>query len=143
MKRETFIAILSAALAEADEADVSEAKGLLFWRERELRAEAIKAYRPGELIVYVLPNGEQKLGRIHHLNRFSVTVHQPDDEQGYRPTVVPLERIKTTAERNLDGTPVNPASQSGESANRPEDFEMDFTAAEHHVINSLIPKEEL
>lgn len=95
MKRETFVSILSSLLAEADEQLLSEAKGLLFWRDRELRAEAIQRFTPGEEIEYVTPLGEARRGKIQRLNRFSVTIHDPSPDQGYLAIVVPLERIRS------------------------------------------------
>lgn len=94
MKRETFVAIGSALVAEADGALLQELEGLVFWRKRELRQELVKAYAPGQLIEYYGKDGQTKLrGRIDHLNKFSVSVHRPDSEQGFIPEVVQIERV--------------------------------------------------
>lgn len=93
MKRETFVSILGAALAEADAELCSEARNLLQARERTLRQEAVQGYEPGQRIEYTTTLGRRAEGKIAKLNRFSVTIHEPDEVKGYRAVVVPVERI--------------------------------------------------
>lgn len=93
MKRETFVQIMSALLAEADAELLREAEGLVFWRKRELRAELVTHYSVGQEITYQMPGGSKKSGAIHQLNRFSVSVRHPHPIVGYTVDVVPVERI--------------------------------------------------
>lgn len=99
MKRETFIAIMSSLMSEANHELLREADGLVFWRKRELRAEEVRLYRPGQQIEYLARDGKtHKTGVIDHLNKFSVTVKHPDATQGYKPEVVPIERVLGTTD---------------------------------------------
>lgn len=93
MKRETFVQILSALLAEADDELLREAEGLVFWRKRELRAQLVQQYRAGDVIEYTLANGQRKTGKIHHLNKYSVTVRWTHQTQGYQSEVIAIERV--------------------------------------------------
>lgn len=94
MKRETFIALLSATLAEADAELLSEARNLLGWRERELRTARVREFAPGDNIEYLAKDGKTHLfGTVDHLNRFSLTIRYAEPLQGFRPEVVPIERV--------------------------------------------------
>jgi hypothetical protein len=94
VKRETFIALLSATLAEADDALILEAQHLLNWRWRTLREEKVQKFSPGEFIEYLAKDGTSRLrGTVDHLNRFSLTVRHPDSVAGYLNEVVPIERV--------------------------------------------------
>lgn len=102
MKRETFVAILSAALTEADTDLVSEAKGLIFWRERELKAEAVRRYSPGLIINFLAKDGTtRKQGTIDHLNKYSVSVKHPHPGEGFIIEVVPIDRVLGLATTRL------------------------------------------
>lgn len=93
MKRETFIALLSATLAEADAELLSEARDLLGWRERELRTARVRLFAPGQEIEYLAKDGETHLnGIVDHLNRFSLTVRH-GHSLGFDSEVVPIERV--------------------------------------------------
>ena len=93
MKRETFVSILSATLAEADEELLREAEGLVFWRRRELRALRVQEFSAGERISFTMPDGTTRDGTIHHLNRYSITVHEAHPTSGYTAIVIPVERV--------------------------------------------------
>lgn len=94
MRRETFIQILSALMAEADDELLREAEGLVFWRKRELRAEKVQLYAPGQYIAYLAKDGKtRKVGMIDHLNKFSVSIKHPDAHEGFKPEVVMIERV--------------------------------------------------
>lgn len=106
MRRETFVAILSAALAEADADLVSEAKGLIFWRERELKAETVRRYAPGLVINFLAKDGTtRKQGTIDHLNKFSVSVKHSHPTEGFVVEVVPIERVLGLAIVSLERDP--------------------------------------
>lgn len=94
MKRETFVAILSAALAEADVDLVIEAQNLIQGRYRILRQLRVQQFRAGQDIVYLARDGHtHRRGTIDHLNRFSVTVLRPHPTEGTASEVVGVERI--------------------------------------------------
>lgn len=96
MKRETFIAILGAALAEADAALLSEAKGLVFWRERELRSELVRAYTPGQIVEWQEPAAPiPAVSVIDHLNQFSLSIKLG----GGQMKAVPIEWVHGLAAR--------------------------------------------
>lgn len=89
MKRETFLAVFGAMLAEADAALLSEAKGLVFWRERELRTEMVRLYAPGQIVDWREPGGFTMRSIIDHLNAFSLSVKIGDGQT----KAVPIEWV--------------------------------------------------
>jgi hypothetical protein len=94
MKRETFVTIMSSLLAEANHELLREAEGLVFWRKRELRAEEVQEYEPGQTIEYLAKDGRtRKQGTIAKLNKYSVTVRHPHATEGYKPEVIMIERV--------------------------------------------------
>jgi hypothetical protein len=97
MKRETFVAILGAALAEADAELLREAENLVFGRKRSLREDEVRKYTPGEYVLFTSSDGKSQLrGRVHHLNKFSLTLEyfasSAYDAKAQR-EVVPVERV--------------------------------------------------
>jgi hypothetical protein len=73
---------------------MNEREGLVFWRKRELRTEAVKQYKPGQMIRYLLKDGKTvKVGTIDHLNRFSVTVKHHHPRESYTSEIVQIERV--------------------------------------------------
>lgn len=90
MKRETFLAILSAALAEADGELLAEAKGLVFWRERALRTERVQEFAPGQIVTWHEPAGATWHSVIDHLNQFSLSVKLGNGQT----MAVPIEWVK-------------------------------------------------
>lgn len=100
MKRETFVQIISALLAEADDELIREAEGLLFWRKRELRSQRVKRLAPlvGVEIFYFAKDGKTKQrATLAKLNKYSVSVKRPHAERGYIVEVVPVERVITVS----------------------------------------------
>jgi hypothetical protein len=94
VRRETFVAILSAILAEASDELISEAEGLVFWRKRELRAARVSAYTVGQTVAYRTATSERvRTGQIAKLNKYSVTIRIPSATEGYVAQVVPIERV--------------------------------------------------
>ena len=95
MNRDPFIAILTALLSEADEELLREADGLLFWRRRELRAARTAQLAPlvGKTIGYLTKAGTVREAQLDHLNKYSVSVKELHPTEGYKLTVVPVERV--------------------------------------------------
>lgn len=94
MRRETFVSLVSTIISEADEELLREAEGLVFWRKRELRAERVQEYEPGQIIEYLAKDGRtRKQGPIAKLNKYSVTVRHPHETEGYKPEVIMIERV--------------------------------------------------
>lgn len=91
-----FMAIAQALVSGATEQQCTALKNLLFWRLRDLRAEKVKQYKPGEEIVYLLADSKTAVeGRIHHINQFSVSVHKGNGQY----EAIPVERIVQKAFR--------------------------------------------
>lgn len=94
MKRETFVAILGAALAEADDSLLVEASNLVQGRWRTLRQEKVQRFAPGDYIEYLARDGQtRKVGVVDHLNKFSVSIRRPSTLEGYTVEVVGIERV--------------------------------------------------
>ena len=105
MKRETFTAILAALLGEADAPLLVEAKNLLWSRERTLKEERIREFRPGGWIEYRTAQGHAAWGRIDHLNKLSVTLERAIQKGATEGTIrrgeiVPSERIVSSVEES-------------------------------------------
>lgn len=90
MTRDEFLTIAQVLVSSADEAPLSELKGLLMWRERELRTLRVQAYAPGDEVEYLLRDGStRRTGTVSHLNKFSLSLWR-----GAGQTIaVPIERI--------------------------------------------------
>lgn len=96
MTRDEFLTIAQLLVSGADEPLLSELKGLVFWRERELRAARVLAYAPGDEVEYLLRDGStRRTGTVSHLNKFSLSLWR-----GAGQTVaVPIERIVRRLDR--------------------------------------------
>lgn len=85
-----FMAIAQALVGGATNKQCEALKNLIFWRQRDLRSEQVQKYKPGEIIVYLLPDSETEAeGTIHHLNKLSVSIHLGNG----RYDSIPVERI--------------------------------------------------
>lgn len=94
MNRDLFVAILSPLIGASDAELLREAEGLIFWRKRELRAQLVQLYKPGQAIQYLAKDGHtRKEGIIDHLNKYSVTLRHPNQITGYWTEVLPIERV--------------------------------------------------
>lgn len=71
-----FMAIAQAIISGATNAQCEAMKNLLFWRQRELKQEMVRRFSQGEEIRYLLADSKiVETGRIHHLNKMSVSIH--------------------------------------------------------------------
>jgi hypothetical protein len=102
MKRETFLSILGAVLAEADAALLSEAKGLVFWRERELRSERVRQFEPGQIVDWREPGSFYMRSVIDHLNQFSLSVKAGNGQL----LAVPIEWVRGLSVDPVDSVEV-------------------------------------
>jgi hypothetical protein len=90
-----FMAIAQALISGANDAQCEAVKNLLFWRQRELRAEQVRRFSPGEEIEYLLADSKTRTrGTIHHLNKLSVSIHMGNGQ--YK--AIPVERIVNSTE---------------------------------------------
>ena len=85
-----FMAIAQALIGGASDKQCEAVKNLLQWRQRELKAELVRRFSVGEEIRYYLSDSKTiAQGRIHHLNKLSVSIHKGAGL--YDP--IPIERV--------------------------------------------------
>lgn len=102
MLRDLLVSIASQLIAQADDATLSEIKGLCFWRERELRAARASAYSPGDRVEYLLRDGKtRREGVVSHVNKFSLSLWRGEG----RTEAIPIERILGLAPVRLHVAP--------------------------------------
>jgi hypothetical protein len=93
-----FMAIAQALVSGATNAQCEAVKNLLFWRQRELKQEMVRRFSPGEEICYLLADSKTvETGRIHHLNKMSVSIHRGAGQY----EAIPIERVLGTFEERV------------------------------------------
>jgi hypothetical protein len=103
-----FHRIAQALISGATQDELATVKNLIFWRERELKQEQVKQYKPGDEIIYLLADSKtEEAGTIHHLNKLSVSIHKGAGQY----LAVPIERVKRAvqSDRPLSRNPLRAA----------------------------------
>lgn len=97
-----FHRIVQVLISEAGQDELNAIKGLVFWRERELKQEMVQQYSPGDEIIYLLEDSKtEEKGVVHHLNKMSLSVHAGNGQ--YK--AIPIERVREKAVQLFPSVP--------------------------------------